>query len=206
MSLIDRQGHHSSREPIITKQWTPCFVASEGFWATKYMCNPFNNFCKGVFRHFPWNTDCLHAFLAPSLDTWLSIREIKGDTTTTTADMDVCDELQKRSKLSEQNDNSWYTRDFPNPVGTLMNTSSPFGGYYNPERNGMEWLCLLKKYRTHGTEQSRNSRLASMALIMACSLSITRGYFTLRMANVVYRKAFNSCQLFGIYAFAAHAT
>jgi len=69
----------------------------------------------------------------------------------------------------------------------------------------MESFHLLK-YGTHGTEQSWNSRLASMALIMACSLSITRGYFALRMANVVYRKAFNGCQLFRLYAFAAHAT
>ena len=54
------------------------------------------------------------------------------------------------------------------------------------ERNGTEWFRLLK-YGTHGTEQSRNSHgtvrfgtLASMALIMACSLSITRGYFTMQ--------------------------
>ena len=58
------------------------------------------------------------------------------------------------------------------------------------ERNGMERFRLLK-YGTHGTKQSRNSHgtvsfasLASMALIMACSLSMTRGYFALRMAGM----------------------
>ena len=36
--------------------------------------------------------------------------------------------------------------------------------------------------------------MASMALIMACSLSITRGYFALQMANVVYEKEVASMQ------------
>ena len=62
------------------------------------------------------------------------------------------------------------------------------------KRNGMERFRLLK-YGTHGTEQSRNSHgtvrfgsLASTALIMASSLSITRAYFALRMANVWYTR------------------
>jgi len=47
----------------------------------------------------------------------------------------------------------------------------------------MERFRLLK-YGTHGTV--RFGSLASMALIdiMACSLSITRGYFALRMAGM----------------------
>ena len=49
------------------------------------------------------------------------------------------------------------------------------------ERNGME------PFRQNTERTERNSqacRLASVALIMACSLSITRGYFALRMAGM----------------------
>ena len=45
--------------------------------------------------------------LATSLDTWLCISEIRGDTTTTMGDLNICEGLQERSRLFKQNGSNW---------------------------------------------------------------------------------------------------
>ena len=111
------------------------FFANKRFWASQYMGDSaFNGVSKYIARLLTGNAHCFHSFGddLPYLIVhkreqcryhydyrWVSNVDI------TTVTDEWRGDVRLHRKLSAENGSSWYTRDFPNPVGMLRLTCLP---------------------------------------------------------------------------------